>query len=1104
MSRLDLYLGRANTDKTDSLYEAVLYHIGRGDRTFLVVPKQATFAAERRLMAASKGGMFGISVLSLDRLCDEILKSSGSPLPYLSEQGMSMTTRRIAETNAGALRAFTGAIHRQGFCSELAALISTMKRASIRPDDLASAMEKLPDGTLLKDKLSDILLLYRESDSYLNARFLTEDDRILSAIRYLPSSSVAGAHVFFDELPEMTGLFYQFLESLMLTAESVTIGITDDPSGSGGDLFEPVRRAEKEIIDRAERNGIPVRKERFYRSPQHDKALLHLEQHFFTYPYDTYLQSTDRLHVFSAPGYQAEADTVCDEIVGLVKKGLRYRDIAVVVTDPETYETVLARSLGLRGIPYFLDSKRPLLSHPAANLVQSALSAISENFSAPEMLELAKTGFAGLTREESDAFDNHVVRFGIRGGRFLSPFKGKDIPEEAESARLKLTEPLLKLRESLHGRTVKEKLGALYGYLLDISLPQQLEQRSRELVASGMPREAAEHAELWKLMTELFDQLYVILGDTPMSRDDFLSLIREGLSGVKVGVIPDTADRVLIGDTERTRLPDSVRVLFVMGSTDGLLPKSRYDDGIIDNGELALLEDAGLPVWQKTDQGSACDLLNLYQLFSAPSDALYLTFSQSGGSNELVPSPFVKRMHDMFHVQVKQTGLPHPSAVPVCERTGLRMLSEHLREDTKNGAYSPVTSALLSYFTNSPEFAPLTEEMQKSSLGRISPAPLGTALSEELYGRDLNMAPTRLEKFNGCPFRHFLESGLGAKKRPEASVGAPEAGTFYHAMLDAFLNQCAEDGIDIKTVTDEQIGLIVEQITPGVLASDPDRVLETNERASAELFIMVENAVQCIRALVLQYKSGSFKPFGSEVRFGDGCVFPAITLDLGNGRTAKLHGVIDRIDTVADGDSRFARVVDYKTHGKKFDYGAILDGISLQLPLYLRAVAAASRDPEGVVHALRPSGGYYMPVIAAPSDNGDAENLVPELKLEGLTVSDPFIIESTEENLGSNSRILRNVRRGKNGTLSGSVCSYDDMEHLLKEAVSISEETTRKILSGDVGISPIEGNCTYCDFKSVCRFDKRLGTCRTRKRKKIKQEQFFESRGKEDAEHGME
>ncbi|MCR5073356.1 MAG: PD-(D/E)XK nuclease family protein [Clostridiales bacterium] len=1103
MSRLDLYLGRANTDKTDSLYNAVLSHFQSGDRTYLVVPKQATFAAERRLMAASEGGMFGISVLSLDRLCDEILKSSGSPLPYLSEQGMSMATRRIAETNAGSLRAFSGAIHRQGFCSELSALISTMKRASIRPDDLASAMDRLGDGTILKDKLTDILLLYRESDSYLDSRFLTEDDRILSAIRYLPSSSLAGAHVFFDELPEMTGLFYQFLQSLLETAASVTIGITDDPSGADDELFKTVRMAEREIRNRAMESGVPVRIERFYRSPQHDKALLHLEKHFFSYPYAPYHLSTDRLHVISAPGYQAEADAVCDSVIRQVKKGLRYRDIAVIVTEPDTYETALARSLGLRGIPYFLDSKKPLLSHPAANLVQAALAAISEKYAAPEMLELAKSGFAGLTREEADAFDNYVLRYAVRGGRFLSAFRGKDVPPEAESARVKLTVPLQKLRESLHGRTVREKLQALYGYLIDISLPQQLEQRSAELIAAGMPREAAEHAELWKLMTDLFDQLYVILGDTPMSREDFLSLIREGLSGVRMGVIPDTADRVLIGDTERTRLPDNIRVLYVMGATDGLLPKSRYDDGIIDNGELALLENAGLTVWQRTDLGSANDLLNLYQLFSAPSDELYLTFSQSGGSNELIPSPFVRRMKEMFHVPVTQaeTG---GSSVPVCEKTGLRMLSEYLREDTKNGSYGPVTAALLDYYRKSPEYGELTDELEKASTGKISPAPLGTALSEELYGRVLNMAPTRLEKFNACPFRHFLEAGLGAKKRPEASVGAPEAGTFYHAMLDAFLNQCQKDGIDLKTVTDEQIGLIVEQITPQVLASDPDRVLETNERAAAELFIMVENAAQCIRALVLQYKSGSFRPYGSEIRFGDGCVFPAITLDLGNGRTAKLHGIIDRIDTVSDGDQQFARVVDYKTHGKKFDYGAIMDGISLQLPLYLQAVAAVSKDPQGVMRRLRPSGGYYMPVIAAPSKDEDEENPVPELKLEGLTVSDPFIIESTEENIDKKSRILKNVKRGKNGTLSGSLCSYGEMDHLLKEAVRISEETTRKILSGDVRISPIDGNCTYCDFKSVCRFDKRLGTCRTRKKKKVKQEQFFESGGKEDAEYGME
>ena len=90
--------------------------------------------------------------------------------------------------------------------------------------------------------------------------------------------------------------------------------------------------------------------------------------------------------------------------------------------------------------------------------------------------------------------------------------------------------------------------------------------------------------------------------------------------------------------------------------------------------------------------------------------------------------------------------------------------------------------------------------------------------------------------------------------------------------LEAFLKKCQEDRIDLKKITDDQIGVIIEEITPQVLASDPDRVLETNERAAAELFILIENATQCIRALVLQFRSGSFQPFGSEVRFGDGCV----------------------------------------------------------------------------------------------------------------------------------------------------------------------------------------------------------------------------------------
>ena len=51
MSGLRFFLGRANSGRTDALYQAVLSHMARGERAVLVVPEQATFAAERRLAA---------------------------------------------------------------------------------------------------------------------------------------------------------------------------------------------------------------------------------------------------------------------------------------------------------------------------------------------------------------------------------------------------------------------------------------------------------------------------------------------------------------------------------------------------------------------------------------------------------------------------------------------------------------------------------------------------------------------------------------------------------------------------------------------------------------------------------------------------------------------------------------------------------------------------------------------------------------------------------------------------------------------------------------------------------------------------------------------
>ena len=84
------------------------------------------------------------------------------------------------------------------------------------------------------------------------------------------------------------------------------------------------------------------------------------------------------------------------------------------------------------------------------------------------------------------------------------------------------------------------------------------------------------------------------------------------------------------------------------------------------------------------------------------------------------------------------------------------------------------------------------------------------------------------------------------------------------------------------------------------------------------------------------------------------------------------------------------------------------------------------------------------------------------------------------------------------------------MQALLKKAQRIAAETADTMLSGEIGVQPTEHACDFCDFRSVCRFDSKLASCRVRRIPSVKQDAFFEqlkqdSRGKdreEGADHG--
>ena len=208
----------------------------------------------------------------------------------------------------------------------------------------------------------------------------------------------------------------------------------------------------------------------------------------------------------------------------------------------------------------------------------------------------------------------------------------------------------------------------------------------------------------------------------------------------------------------------------------------------------------------------------------------------------------------------------------------------------------------------------------------------------------LAVSPTRLERLAGCPFRYFLERGLGvepiedAEPDPDVWLDGLTRGNALHALYARILRE-------IRSV----------QETPDPVRHIP-RLQALGEATLAELRALIpppsesvyaREAEEFLRdlALFLRLEAGAPDrvPVGLEISFGsrDSQGEPLaqadpVTLDLRGGLRFFLRARIDRLDRLPDGSYE---VVDYKT-GR------------LWLPGGLRATFAGGRQLQHALYAI--------------------------------------------------------------------------------------------------------------------------------------------------------
>ena len=1061
-----VWLGRSGSGKTSRLIDRLCAHEQKGERAVLVVPEQYTFEAEKAL-CLRLGGLLQVQVLSFTRLCQRVLLEKGNTLPVIGGPGRRMILKRTALQELKALRVFGRVAESRGFAQRMDEIISRCKQSRITPEDLRRGAEGLMEGSMLKGKLLDIALLYEKSEAFLADRYLTESDLWDRAADALPGSSLAGCHLYVDGIDIPSRQLFYLLRALMKVCASVTVTLRMDPEDPEAELFSPDRATFYRLQGICREEGAAFSWAGCEHTPERPGELLHLERHLFARGEVPYLAAAPALSLRSSATREEEAEQCARQVLSLVKEGYRYADMGIMVTDGPGYVSRIRRAFAQKGIPLFFDSTRPVTGHSAMDFVLCAVRYL-ESGSMDQVIHMVKSGFAPCTDEAGEIFENYVLRYGLYGSALQKPFTFGEVPPAAEEVRAALAPLLLQLKEGCtRGTTGKEKAEAVYAFMQQARLKDQLLQQGEALIAQGRSNDGELFAQVYTILSGLLSDIAAIWGGDTLSNGAFLALLEEGAASSAMGVLPGMGDTVIVGDFARTRTP-AVRVLFVLGGNEGLLPKTHTDDELFSDGELALLLTKDLELWNDTRQQTAMDRLELYTAVGKAQERLYVSFAYSSDGEELAPSPLIKRLKRLFPgCDMQDTGTD--TAYPPDKEGSFRQLIGELSLYEKTGYLSADAAAERTYFLQEPGYARRLMDLEEVMENGISPAPLGRQAAEALYGNKA-MSASRLEQFNRCPFAHYLKYGLKAREREESGEEAADAGTFLHDALDAFIKEVERRGLCWKQMDEEQADSVVDEILPPLIASHNDGIFLRDKRLGEALFLRIESVKACARSIVRQLQAGRYQPYETELAFGPDCPFPPLVLHSADGESIRLYGRIDRVDVSPEG---YYRIIDYKMGDRKFEPAKLAAGLSLQLPLYLAAVEGLGDTPGGM---------YYMPLsLPAPKEGEERRHV-----LRGVTAQSDGAIAALEGNLEGKSGIVQGLSRKKDGELSGNACSERELLAMGRGALAVAERTLSDMRGGNVAITPYKDACKWCPYESVCRFDGQQKGCYTRDTKAMK------------------
>ncbi len=507
--------------------------------------------------------------------------------------------------------------------------------------------------------------------------------------------------------------------------------------------------------------------------------------------------------------------------------------------------------------------------------------------------------------------------------------------------------------------------------------------------------------------------------------------------------------------------------------------------GLVD-GEFpaAFRADTFLPSSQRETESDRLheDRFLFYQALTLYRKQLYLLSPQHDGDVELVPSAFIDELQRIAKIKTStdydktlfstENFLKNYGAF-VWERSE----TEDVEEPNLPSTILP-TLPLIVHNIRVEKSRTVTQESTQKLLqyeGRLLPNLLSQSSRRTLeQRRDRTYSVSQLETYGECPFRYFSNRvlNLNIAEDEETELTSMKKGSLAHKILFEFYD-LRRDESPIAACEDAEfegaVNLLRQIARNHLAAEEAQRPLNRADKLfwdiEVERLIGGHGRTGILPAFLEAERERDLEvqPRYFEVEFGPSVRSEPADPQLGSTEAITVGGVSlsGRIDRIELGNGMFV-IGDYKTGSTTPKLNDLLEGRSLQLPLYVAVVEQLLRQQsvpiqgfEEDLESVQGVGGVYYVL----QEESRTELGFGDRDCNGRA----FQVSSRSGQLLPNSRYqIADVGTDADSDVIGSIVDV---------AVEHANQYVRSIADGDFQLTSHDRTkvCRYCSFKQICR-----------------------------------